>query len=44
MKITTQNNFITTNAFDNVQSKDVQSSFFRKTEDNISVKVTFSDE
>ena len=50
MKIVMQNNLINTNAFSNVQSKDAQSSkdtqapFFSKTEGDISVKVTFSDE
>lgn len=44
MKITTQNNLLHTNVFNNAEGKNAQFSSFSKAEDDISVKVSFSDE
>lgn len=44
MKITTQNNLLYTNVFNNAEGKNAQFSSFSKTEDDIPVKISFSDE
>lgn len=44
MKIKAQNNLLYTNVFNNAESKNVQFPSFSKTEDDIPVKISFSDE